>query len=64
LDGFVFGLLGLRQSRSPNNNMTDDTQMDPMVGGEEEVAPVAPTEEGMEEAPSEAAPEAGEEEAA
>jgi len=44
--------------------MTDDTQMDPMVGGEEEVAPVAPTEEGMEEAPSEAAPEAGEEEAA
>lgn len=44
--------------------MTDDTQMDPMVGGEEEVAPVAPAEEGMEEMPSEAAPEAGEEEAA
>ncbi len=42
--------------------MTDDTQMDPMVGGEEEVAPVAPAE-GMEEAPAEAAP-AGEEEAA
>lgn len=54
---------GLIQSRSPHNNMTDDTQMDPMVGGEEEVAPVAPAE-GMEEAPSEAAPEAGEEEAA
>lgn len=48
----------------PNNNMTDDTQMDPMVGGEEEVAPLAPAEEGMEEMPMEAAPEAGEEEAA
>ena len=44
--------------------MTDDTQMDPMVGGEEEVAPFVPAEEGMEEAPAEVAPEAGEEEAA
>lgn len=45
------------------NNMIDDTQMDPMVGGEEEVAPVAPAEEGMEVAP-EGTTEAGEEEAA
>lgn len=48
----------------PNNNMTDDTQMDPMVGGEEEVAPIEPADEGMEEMPMEAAPEAGDEEAA
>ena len=55
--------LGLTQSYSSKNNMTDDTQMDPIVGGEEET-PIAPAGEGMEEAPSEAAPEAGEEAAA